>query len=128
MIDENLQQYVQQEKKAWRSFKSYLTRNKHLLNMISSAGDGRCGAMLLVMQEILGIEELPKKKKRNKKKEIPYPLRKYVLERDMYRCMHCGTHLDLSIDHIIPECDGGPTTLENLQTLCAPCNTKKGTK
>lgn len=29
-------------------------------------------------------------------------------------------------DHIIPKSAGGPTTLENLQTMCAICNGKKG--
>jgi len=63
-----------------------------------------------------------------RKKTIPAKLRTEVFERDRYRCVKCGTHLDLRADHVIPESAGGPTTLENLQTLCAPCNSKKGTK
>lgn len=31
-------------------------------------------------------------------------------------------------DHIIPRSRGGPTTLENLQTMCSICNGKKGQK
>lgn len=53
-------------------------------------------------------------------------LRRQVFERDLYRCQHCGTHLDLCADHIVPESKGGPTTFENLQTLCRSCNSKKG--
>jgi 5-methylcytosine-specific restriction endonuclease McrA len=29
-------------------------------------------------------------------------------------------------DHIVPRSKGGPTTLDNLQTMCAICNGKKG--
>ena len=43
-------------------------------------------------------------------------------------CRACSTHLNLTADHVIAESAGGPTTLENLQTLCRPCNSRKGTK
>jgi 5-methylcytosine-specific restriction endonuclease McrA len=59
---------------------------------------------------------------------ISKSLRKAVMERDKYRCVRCDSHLDLEPDHVIPESRGGPTTLENLQTLCRPCNLKKGVK
>ena len=45
-----------------------------------------------------------------------------------YRCKHCSTHLDLSADHIKPESWGGETTLDNLQTLCRSCNSKKSNR
>src|SRR5208337_3517835 len=31
-------------------------------------------------------------------------------------------------DHIVPSSKGGPDTLENLQTMCGPCNHRKGSK
>jgi 5-methylcytosine-specific restriction endonuclease McrA len=34
----------------------------------------------------------------------------------------------MTIDHIIPKSKGGPHQLDNLQTLCFPCNLKKGNK
>lgn len=63
-----------------------------------------------------------------KKKNVTIGLKKKVFERDFYRCLHCGTHKDLSVDHIKPESKGGETNLDNLQTLCKPCNSRKGVK
>lgn len=63
-----------------------------------------------------------------KKAKIPARLRTQVMERDLYRCRHCGTHRNLSCDHVIPDANGGQTIFENLQTLCRSCNSKKGRK
>ncbi len=62
------------------------------------------------------------------KKSIPGWMRKVVLERDAYRCQACGDHHDLTVDHRIPESKGGPTTPENLRTICRPCRRKDGEK
>lgn len=66
--------------------------------------------------------------KKINKKNISNSLRKSVFERDFYRCKNCNSHLDLCCDHVHPESKGGETTLENLQTLCRSCNSKKGTQ
>ncbi|MCA1670595.1 MAG: HNH endonuclease [Thermomicrobia bacterium] len=55
-------------------------------------------------------------------------MQKRVWERDLYRCCECGTHLDLSVDHIIPESRGGNLDLDNLRTLCRSCNSRKGAR
>lgn len=65
---------------------------------------------------------------RYQKKVIPAALRTAVFERDAYRCVQCGSWKDLRADHVVPEVHGGPTTLENLQTLCQPCNSRKGAR
>jgi 5-methylcytosine-specific restriction endonuclease McrA len=58
-------------------------------------------------------------------------LRFRVLLRDNFRCRHCGrspaTYIGLSlhVDHVRSWEQGGPTTYENLQTLCADCNLGK---
>lgn len=62
------------------------------------------------------------------KASIPRALAKEVFERDAYRCRECGGWQDLCADHIIPESRGGETTLENLQTLCRSCNSRKGAR
>jgi hypothetical protein len=57
---------------------------------------------------------------------IPTNIRRAVYERDGFRCLHCGTTELLSLDHIHPWSLGGPDTIDNLQTLCKPCNSRKG--
>lgn len=63
-----------------------------------------------------------------KRKEIAITARKKVFERDAYRCKGCGDWHDLCVDHILPVARGGCKDIDNLQTLCRPCNSKKGTK
>lgn len=60
------------------------------------------------------------------KKDIPEGLRWQVFERDDFRCKRCGSRRHLRADHIHPESAGGEATLDNLQTLCRSCNSKKG--
>jgi 5-methylcytosine-specific restriction endonuclease McrA len=36
-----------------------------------------------------------------------------------------GREVLMTKDHIKPKCHGGPDKLENLQTMCAPCNCSK---
>jgi hypothetical protein len=63
--------------------------------------------------------------------EIPLRLKWRVHVRDSFRCVACGKNppqhgVTLHADHIKPWADGGKTVLENLQTLCEPCNLGKG--
>lgn len=51
-----------------------------------------------------------------------------VFARDDYRCVHCGTRENLSVDHIHPVSKGGTNNMDNLQTLCRSCNSRKGAK
>lgn len=64
----------------------------------------------------------------NKRSKISQSKRVAVFEKDKYRCVRCKTHLNLTIDHIIPIAKDGNNDLENLQTLCKSCNSSKGTK
>ncbi|WP_394651378.1 HNH endonuclease [uncultured Acinetobacter sp.] len=63
-----------------------------------------------------------------KKKRISQTLRMQVYERDGFACVTCGVQKNLSLDHIKPEVLGGESTLENLQTMCKSCNSRKGAR
>ena len=54
--------------------------------------------------------------------------RKQVYQRDGGMCLKCGTSTWLTIDHIVPKSVGGCNSMVNLQTLCKPCNLKKGAR
>ena len=50
-----------------------------------------------------------------------------VLRRDNYVCQYCGIRdREMTIDHVIPKKDDGPSTWENLVAACATCNARKG--
>jgi hypothetical protein len=76
----------------------------------------------------IGPPPLPVKSTNNKKSVISHRLRWEVFLRDNFTCRKCSVRTDLSADHIIAESKGGKTVLDNLQTLCRSCNSKKGTK
>jgi len=46
--------------------------------------------------------------------------------RDKFTCQYCGSHSDLTFDHVVPRCEGGRTTWTNIATACSHCNIKKG--
>lgn len=55
--------------------------------------------------------------------------RRSVYIRDNYNCQYCNKRFkfeDLTFDHVIPRCDGGATTWENVVTACKTCNFLKG--
>jgi hypothetical protein len=95
-------------------------------------GDGNGGGLLMLAQEALNNHNLIPHNAPDSipnsylKRKLPTDKKKAVLERDLYRCLHCGTHLDLCVDHVKPERLGGSSELTNLQTLCRSCNSQKG--
>lgn len=106
-------------------------RDQGLLSIKSSPVHGRCVKIEWSnLLEALNTEHSikPSTKQKRLKKQISNEIRKQVFERDGYRCQHCGGWIDLCVDHIYPESKGGPTCIENLQTLCRPCNSKKSDK
>lgn len=52
-----------------------------------------------------------------------------IYARDADTCQYCGKNLprtELNLDHVMPRCEGGKTTWENVVCSCVPCNLKKG--
>ncbi|MFN0202706.1 MAG: HNH endonuclease [Bacteroidia bacterium] len=52
--------------------------------------------------------------------------RQNVFRRDSHKCLYCGSHHNLTIDHVVPKSLGGRDSWENLATACQNCNAKKG--
>jgi len=55
--------------------------------------------------------------------------RQNVYIRDGGCCMYCGRKVSISnftFDHVIPRCDGGKTTWDNIVISCMKCNAQKG--
>ncbi len=61
-------------------------------------------------------------------KYIPVHIRRFIFERDGYRCVECGALDDLTLDHIYPVVLGGEDNIDNLRVLCRPCNSSKGAR
>jgi 5-methylcytosine-specific restriction endonuclease McrA len=49
-----------------------------------------------------------------------------VFLRDRFSCQYCGSHDDLTFDHLLPRSRGGHTTWSNVVAACSPCNLRKG--
>jgi hypothetical protein len=71
-----------------------------------------------------------------KRTSMPAPFVRFVMKRDAYICVYCGTessytrefkssHKLLTVDHIVPASRGGKTSVENLVTCCRQCNMEK---
>lgn len=97
------------------------------LGLVYPYGDGRGGWVWRTLLDAAGLSE-PAPNRSSTKRKMPRHLSRSVMERDEYRCKHCGTCKDLTIDHILPRSKGGGNEIENLQTLCRSCNSKKGVK
>ncbi|MGB9886671.1 MAG: RNA-guided endonuclease IscB [Moorellales bacterium] len=63
-----------------------------------------------------GYQEGPLKGKKN--------AREYVLERDSYRCVLCGSPEDREAHHVVWRFRGGSDRPENLVTLCENCHAR----
>lgn len=49
-----------------------------------------------------------------------------LCEKYDYKCINCGAP-EQHADHVVPLSQGGVNTIDNIQPLCRPCNSRKGT-
>ncbi|MDQ1147031.1 5-methylcytosine-specific restriction endonuclease McrA [Bacillus sp. SORGH_AS 510] len=75
------------------------------------------------------LHSLTQKKTDKNREPINQKLRYQVFQRDQSKCRRCGYGIEdgvkLMVDHKIPVEWGGKTDIENLWTLCVPCNLGK---
>ncbi len=54
--------------------------------------------------------------------------RRNVSKRDHHTCQYCGTQPgweSITVDHVVPRAQGGPTSWTNCVAACVRCNTRK---
>ena len=85
-----------------------------------------------LLEENLDISRLPPI---TKPKIIPKEQRaskSKILAKTNGHCIYCGTKLvatkNFSIDHVMPRCNDGDNTIENLVPACRSCNSAKRTR
>jgi len=62
------------------------------------------------------------------KNKVPYSKRN-IFVRDNFKCMYCGAGSQkLTVDHVIPQGQGGKSSFDNCVAACRPCNHKKGNR
>lgn len=62
------------------------------------------------------------------KNKVPYS-KHNIFIRDNFTCMYCGKKYNkLTIDHVMPQSQGGKSSFENCVAACKSCNHKKGNR
>ena len=61
-------------------------------------------------------------------KVVTQKMKSEVMARDGHCCRRCGSIFQLEIDHVKAKSRGGINQLANLQSLCRPCNQRKGAR
>jgi hypothetical protein len=71
--------------------------------------------------------KLAKAVHRKSQRQIDTRVQWNVFRRDAYRCRYCGKDdVPLTVDHLVPWEQGGPSVPENLVAACKNCNKTRG--
>lgn len=77
---------------------------------------------------LAAVAEHQEQAKPTRRTPIPRSVVRQVWDNDGWECQNCGSHRDLTVDHIVPLAKGGTNDMFNLQTLCGTCNSSKGAR
>lgn len=104
---------------------SYGVERRHLLALLDAEWiDWPSGGVVLSPQALRWIKPATDQLRN----WISLQVRTAVYDRDGWACVTCGRGDDLSLDHIQPVSRGGSDDIDNLQTMCRSCNSRKGAK
>ncbi len=67
-------------------------------------------------------ERLPKQRRLRLDRGGYGQLRQQILDRDGWKCQHCGRRDQLQIHHLVRRSQMGPDTEDNLMTVCSDCH------
>jgi 5-methylcytosine-specific restriction endonuclease McrA len=103
---------------------------KAFLLIYTDKADAVSSSRSLEIRTIDRVYEVPSVIKLRHYVQMPYRhvmlSRQNVFKRDGYKCGYCGSHKDLTLDHVLPKSRGGRSSWTNLVTACKRCNARKG--
>lgn len=126
----SLEEDIRREKDAQKNLELLADELAEACSILWRMGDGDGGYVLSVIKKAFHdcLGQPLQAQSNTRKRDLSKSRKKEVLERDAYRCVKCGSHINLCVDHIHPWSLGGSNEPENLQTLCWICNSKKSNK
>jgi 5-methylcytosine-specific restriction endonuclease McrA len=112
-------QYANYDFESWREISALREAYEHPHDDWIQAVNFRIQAPRVV--RLLGYDRTPKQTVRFN--------RRNVFARDGNHCQYCGHGFptsELSLDHVVPRSQNGPTCWENIVCSCVSCNVRKG--
>ena len=119
VIDQEHGQFANYDFESWREVSELRREFEHPNHDWVQAVNFKVLAPRII--RLLNYDRLPKRGVRFNRRNI--------FARDDNRCQYCGVRFptsELSLDHVVPRSQGGPTTWDNIVCCCVDCNVRKG--